>query len=118
MSKSISWFCAETLPEQDAPKWKQSAGVDEKGEIYVPAIIAGEEKKIFFDSEWDDEPIAILDDHLFVQSKWVKKNYPNTEDALKKIEKSLTDKLNFLTFLKVAVLGSSDTLYIGVTNEG
>ena len=61
MSKSISWFCAETLPEQEAPKWKQSAGVDEKGEIYVPAIIAGEEKKIFFDSEWDDEPIAILD---------------------------------------------------------
>ena len=73
MNKKISWCRVDAFFSQDSAQWKRSAGMDEHGDIYVPAIIAGEEKKIFFDSDRDEEPIAILDDHLFVRSKWVEK---------------------------------------------
>lgn len=117
MNKNISWCRVDDFFSQDSEKWKQSAGMDEHGDIYVPAIIAGEEKKIFFDSDWDEEPIAILDDHLFVRSKWVEKNYPDTKETLGKIEKSFMEKFNSSIFIKVALIGLSDTLYIGASND-
>lgn len=117
MDKKISWCRVDAFFSQDSAQWKRSAGMDEHGDIYVPAIIAGEEKKIFFDSDRDEEPIAILDDHLFVRSKWVEKNYPDTKETLGKIEKSFMEKFNSSIFIKVALIGLSDTLYIGASND-
>lgn len=58
------------------PKWQRSAAIDQDGEVYIPAVIAGNEKTVFLCVAGDIEPVVIDSGHLFVRATWMAREFP------------------------------------------
>ena len=84
----ITWY---SVPNQKGHKrvaeWKRSAGIEDgTGDVFVPAVIAGNEMIVFLCAGYDAEPAAYLDKHLFVRASWMAKEFPGLRDICEKIE--------------------------------
>ena len=90
MEQKIHWYAVpnpEGFDEQS--EWKRSAGVDDSGCIWVPAVIAGNELLVFLAIGYDGLEGVMLDGHLFVRSDWMRHEYPDTGEVLDKIEPNI-----------------------------
>lgn len=76
-----------TNPKWDNwPKWKRSFLVNEDGQVFLPAILAGNENNVFFMASWDGGIETVLHKkHLFVPLKWMLSEFPETSDICSKI---------------------------------
>jgi hypothetical protein len=74
-------FTAED-PEgfEAAPAWKRSAILDDNGSVWVPAIIAGNERIVFLCLGYDAQNYIIEQGHVFVKAEWMKKTFPETSE--------------------------------------
>jgi hypothetical protein len=83
----ITWY---SVPNQKGfkrkPEWMRSAGIEDTGDVYVPAVIVGNEMLVFLCAGWDNEPAVYLDEHLFVRASWMAREFPKVRDICIKIE--------------------------------
>lgn len=84
----ITWYSVSNRRgHKRLPEWKRSAGIeDDTGDVFVPAVIAGNEMIVFLCAGWDNEPAAYLDEHLFVRASWMAREFPKLRDICMKIE--------------------------------
>ena len=86
----VAWFTSSNAPGNDLPEWVRSAGVDEDGRVYVPAVLAGGETEVYLSASAAQEPVIIdAGDHLFFRAEWMKRAYPKTARTIKIIERRL-----------------------------
>ena len=85
-SENIKWFSVPNPEGRNKPERMRSAAISDEGHIYVPAVIAGNEKMVFLCAVFDGTPVVVCDEHLFVRSDWMLKEFPNTREVLEKIE--------------------------------
>ena len=87
-SSEIQFITVDAKPGgRKMTKWQRSAGFNiETKDVFVPAAIAGDEKKIGFCASHDGESFVIMYDHFFVRSAWMKREFPETTDVCEKIE--------------------------------
>ena len=71
--------------------WQRSYGVDEDGEYYVPAIIAGDEQKVMMCASYDGCSVASYKGHLYVPLTWAKKEFPKEEEVWTAFENRMRD---------------------------
>ena len=88
---SFRWASVPNVQgERKAPKWARSAAIDDNGDIFVPAAIAGSETAVFFCLGWDGGEPAVWDSkHLFVRASWLAKEFPLTREVCEKITKKM-----------------------------
>lgn len=55
------------------PEWVTRAGIDECGNVWVPAQILGPELLVFLLASWDNETTIIEGDHTYVRAEWMKR---------------------------------------------
>ena len=90
--ESVLWCVADTPAGQPVmPEWLRSAAMDQKGRIYVPAAIGGNENIVFFKVAYDGVPVVTSDDHLYVPIDWLIKEYPKERGDLEHIRMRVMD---------------------------
>lgn len=83
---SFRWASVPNQPgRKKTPRWMRSAAIDDRGEVFVPAAIAGSEKMVFLCLGWDGEPAVIDSHHLFVRASWMAREFPKTREVCEKI---------------------------------
>jgi len=87
MSVILKWVAVENQPGFNEPEWKRSAALADDGRVFVPAIIAGDEKYILLCASHDAESIIFDSNHVFVPSDWLAREFTDTAELCKQIER-------------------------------
>ncbi|MGE8407307.1 MULTISPECIES: hypothetical protein [Pseudomonas] len=84
----ITWFAADNPEKKRIPEWRRSCGFSDKGTIFVPAAMAGDETEfnVMLCAQGDRQPLAIHLDHYFVCSTWLKQEFPKHLELIEIIE--------------------------------
>lgn len=94
-SSEIQFVTVDAQPGLKMAKWQRSAGINvETKDVFVPAAIAGDEKKIVFCASHDGDSFVIMYDHFFVRSAWMKREFPGTIEVCEKIESRMLSTFN------------------------
>ena len=89
---SFRWVAVPNPPGyKKTPLWKRSAAIDDQGDVWVPAVIAGSEKIVFLCAGYDGEPAVIESKHLFVRASWMAREFPETREVCEKITKRMRE---------------------------
>lgn len=88
---TISWVCVEAaLSSRNGPDTLNCAGVDEWDDIYVPAALAGDERRVLLLARSAAEPMAYFGEsgepRLFVRSAWLCRNFPESAALANEME--------------------------------
>lgn len=76
--------------KRQPPKWLRTIGVDDKGALYVPAVVSGRsEQEVMLCANYDGIPIAVLEKHLFVPADWLKREFPLCAPGVAKLEANM-----------------------------
>jgi hypothetical protein len=72
----IEWFESDAnhwkeVTGKNIPKWKRSAGLDDDGTIFIPAMIASNEINVMMCAGFDGTEVVKYLDHLYVPSDWM-----------------------------------------------
>lgn len=93
---AITWLVNENPEPRFArlPKWQRSAGVADDGAVYVPAIMAASETEVFLCAGFDGADL-LRDErgHLFARSDWMVREFPDTAQACRSIERRVAQYL-------------------------
>ena len=73
------------------PEWQRTAGIDENDDVFAPAALCGHENIVALAANFDGEPIAEYDDHIFLRVKWMRQNNPLDVGLLDKIERRVKE---------------------------
>ncbi len=87
---SVRWCVTEAMPEMKLEEWARSAAIGDDGTVYVPAAIADHEAAVMLCAMWSAEYILIDDDHLYVSSDWMAREYPNLAALCELIRSKVT----------------------------
>jgi hypothetical protein len=80
------WVEIQKQPGRRLAKWQRSAAMSEDGNVFVPAAIAGNEKRVFLSATWDSIPIVMEYGHLYVPKNWMIREFPETLEVCTLIE--------------------------------
>lgn len=72
------------------PKWARSAILNTDGEIYVPALMGGNELQISASAAWDGVAMMALARHPFVPLTWLAREKPVDEELWQKVRQKVT----------------------------
>lgn len=89
ISENIKWFAVPNPEGWDKPEWMRCAGLSDSGDVYVPGVIAGNESMVYMCAGFDGEPVVFCEEHLYVRSNWMRREYPDTSEVLEKIERNV-----------------------------
>lgn len=85
--RDVSWICVDSPPGQSAPKWALTAAIDDRGVIYGPAVILGNELNALVAASWDGGIPAIESrGHIYLPTRWMAEEDPRIADICEKIE--------------------------------
>lgn len=88
----MDWFEVGSLP--DLPQWQRSAGIDADGTVYVPACIAGHEHIVTLCAFHDGVTVILHQEHPYIPSTWMAREYPPVRDLCEKIERRLRKEVS------------------------
>ncbi len=75
------------------PDWARRVWIDENGEAFVPAALAGSETSILLTAAWDGVSLVTDADHVYLPLSWLTREYPqyarNWENIARKIKQFL-----------------------------
>lgn len=91
--KNTQWFAIPNQAGADFPEWMRSAGIDGDGTVWVSAAIAENERAVVLCALHDGEPMQLVDDHAFVRSSWMRREYKDTSEVLDTIERRTSEAL-------------------------
>ena len=70
------------------PEWQRTAGIDENGEVYIPAFITDNEQYAVIAAIQDGEQIVdIGDGHALLRLNWLKENFSGDDEMRQEFEK-------------------------------
>ena len=69
------------------PKWTRMAGVLEDGRVFVPAIIAATEQKVWLCASFDGVGMLRDGQHNYYPVDWIIKEFPQVREIAEKIER-------------------------------
>ena len=73
----MRWLVVESKEVNHFPKWKKTVGISKDGDVFVPAAIAGCEKKVSI-STLTKTHVFIRADHVYVPMIWLIGAYPSS----------------------------------------
>lgn len=84
----IQWFAVPNPEDKRFPEWRRSFGVGADGVVFVPAAMAGDETEmnVLLCANGDGISTAVHLDHHFVQSDWLKREFPKHAELIENIE--------------------------------
>ena len=70
------------------PEWQRTAGIDENGEVYIPASITDNEQYAAVSAIQDGEQIVdIGDGHALLRLNWLKENFSGDDEMRQEFER-------------------------------
>lgn len=70
------------------PKWQRTAGIDENGEVYIPASITDNEQYAVIAAIQDGEQIVdVGDGHALLRLNWLKENFSGDTEMRQEFER-------------------------------
>lgn len=84
----IQWFCVPKPDGKRIPEWRRSFGINDSGDVFVPAAMAGDETEmnVTLCALADTQQTAVHLEHHFVPSGWLKDVYPKHFELIEIIE--------------------------------
>ncbi|WAC45218.1 hypothetical protein OU997_03215 [Pseudomonas sp. SL4(2022)] len=84
----IHWFTASSPEQKHVPEWRRSFGISDKGAVFVPAAMAGDDSElnVMLCASTDGQSTAVHLDHHFVPSNWLKREFPKHFELIEIIE--------------------------------
>lgn len=87
MSKlNIAWYDVSGDDVADMEQWLRLRGVRDDGRVYLPAAIFDHPFLIMLCAGWDDSDVVVLEDHAYVDTEWLKGEFPDALESIEKIE--------------------------------
>lgn len=88
--EKFQWFKCQSNNSR-LLEWQKMAGLSSDGDLFVPAVVAGEEKQVVLCATWDGEPLLLYSDHAFVRADWIMQNYddPKIRESLTRLKQKL-----------------------------
>lgn len=82
------WFSVPNPEGKRIPEWRRSFGVSDNGVVFVPAAMADDETEmnVVLCACGDGISTALHLDHHFVQSDWLKREFPKHAELIESIE--------------------------------
>lgn len=75
-----------TFDGVDAPEWGRTSYIDPgSGQVYVPAVLGGNEEAVFLCASFDGVSVVAVDDHVYVPAEWMAKEHPDAAPACRRI---------------------------------
>jgi hypothetical protein len=78
------WFVLNDNALRRLPEWRRSACLV-KGEVYLPATIAGIEGRVLHCAAFDGVGIIQDSGHIFVPASWMRQEYPDLAEVIDKL---------------------------------
>lgn len=84
----IHWFAVPNSEHKRFPEWRRSFGISDKGAVFVPAAMAGDDSElhVMLCASGDGQGTAVHLDHHFVPSDWLKREFPKHFELIEIIE--------------------------------
>jgi len=93
--QEFRWITVDNQPgEKQLPKWRRSAAMDSKGQIYAPAILCGNENAVFLCANFDGESCLENKGHAYFRLEWMKREYPHELPLFEAIERTFARSLS------------------------
>ena len=87
----LLWVLADDS-EAKGPKWKRSACIDGKGNVFAPAWIIGNETRAMLCASWDGNvPVVMANKHIYLPVRWMAKECPDMADICELIERRVKE---------------------------
>lgn len=80
-------------PDQVIPKWRRTLAVSGDGTVFMPAAVAGDEKKVGLCALYDGVSAAVVHKHLFLPTDWLAREYPVVADICANAEAKARESL-------------------------
>lgn len=90
MTDGLRWLEVEAKGRR-IPKWALRAALDLDGTVFVPAVIAGSEAKVFWCAGYDGVRSVVSWKHAYFPADWMAREFPNTKDTVEKIERRVRE---------------------------
>ncbi len=71
------------------PEWIRSAALADDGRVYMPAAACGNETQALLAAGFDGVDMLMDDNHLYLPTDWMAREYPNLADLCAKIERTV-----------------------------
>lgn len=86
--EKITWFAVDNPEKKRIPEWRRSCGISDKGTVFVPAAMAGDETEfnVMLCAQDDQQHVAVHLNHYFVPSTWLKQEFPKHLELIEIIE--------------------------------
>ncbi|MGE9760933.1 hypothetical protein [Pseudomonas sp. PDM20] len=85
MKVEITWLVVDKPEGKRMPEWSRTIGVTDKGQVYVPAAMGGNEQQVVLCLAWDGTDCIEHLNHVFVPADWMAKEFPQTAEICKAI---------------------------------
>ena len=83
---NIAWGTVTPKKHLKGAHWQRTAGIDDAGQVWAPAAIAGNEKTVFLCAAFDNEPGVFREHHLYLRTSWLRREFSDTAETLDVIE--------------------------------
>jgi hypothetical protein len=87
--EDLQWFQADNHSARKLPLHLRLAAIDAEGNTYAPAAASGNEELALMCAAFDDEPVAVYEDHSYLRTEWLRAEYPDLDEAMTKVEQLL-----------------------------
>ena len=67
-------------PGQKLPKWQRTYCVDEKGNLYLPADIAGDSTAVTMAAAYDGISAVVIHNHAYFPTSWLAREFPGCKE--------------------------------------
>src|SRR5262245_41653888 len=85
-SKTIRWYVADALPNDDVPLWQRSAAIDAEGNVYIPWAVAGRTDDLLRLVARFGTTTILDEAHLYVPTGAVMAEFPECRAVCQQIE--------------------------------
>jgi hypothetical protein len=89
----ITWYTAKNIEGQKKlPKWFRTTGLSDDGVVYIPAAALGDENFVFYSALFDGTSVAIDNERLYINTKWLVQQFPDFANELTSLEQKIKAK--------------------------
>jgi hypothetical protein len=79
MSK-VKWYEIDKDQWAKLPEWARTYGINERGLVFIPAAVGGDEWKVYLCTTFDSTPAAVLNEHYYVPAIWLHSKFPESKE--------------------------------------
>lgn len=77
----MQWLTIENPKSHQYPMWLRSFAVEDDGQVWMPAALAGDEATTVLCLAFDGEEGVERDGHVYVRASWLAREFPHTRAA-------------------------------------